>query len=102
MKSITYAQFSEQLNTSFDVSSPNLLHPVQLKLVQAHLKESGPVQVQFSLLFQGPDQPLLAQGIYLFNHQQLEALEIFIVPVGRDKDGIRYEAVFNQLINKDM
>lgn len=54
------------------------------------LREGG----AFSLTFAGPAAPLLPQAIYPLRHAALGALEIFIVPVGRDKDGIAYEAVF--------
>lgn len=49
----------------------------------------------FSLVFTGPPEPVLPQRIYRFDHDQLDALVIFIVPIGRDDTGVRYEAVFN-------
>ena len=49
----------------------------------------------FALAFRGPGEPLLPQGIYRLEHEGLGALEIFIVPMGRDESGTEYEAVFN-------
>jgi len=49
----------------------------------------------FSLLFRGPADPLLPQAIYRLEHAGLGALEIFIVPVGQDAAGTRYEAIFS-------
>jgi hypothetical protein len=49
----------------------------------------------FSIIFLGPPTPLLPQRIYEFHGEPDEAaMEIFIVPVGRNADGITYEAVF--------
>jgi hypothetical protein len=48
----------------------------------------------FSLVFRGPLEPLLPQAIYRFEHDALEPLEVFIVPIGPDEDGMRYEVVF--------
>ena len=44
----------------------------------------------FSLVFRGGPDPPLAQGIHRVEHEQLGALEIFLVPIATD----RYEAVF--------
>jgi len=49
----------------------------------------------FSLLFEGPPQPLLPQRIYRISHPQLDAMHIFLVPVGRTQSATQYEAVFN-------
>jgi hypothetical protein len=48
----------------------------------------------FSLVFRGPPEPLLPQRIYGFEHDELGAFEIFIVPIGRDASWTRYEATF--------
>jgi hypothetical protein len=49
----------------------------------------------FTLLFRGPSTPVLPQRIYPLEHQTLGRQEIFIVPIGSDGAGMRYEAVFN-------
>ena len=49
----------------------------------------------FSLVFLGPPQIVLPQAIYRFEHDGLGAFEIFIVPIGRSAEGVRYEAVFS-------
>ena len=48
----------------------------------------------FSLLFRGPRAPVLPQRIYRLEHERMGALELFIVPLGPDGDGLRYEAIF--------
>jgi hypothetical protein len=49
----------------------------------------------FSLIFRGPEQPCLSQGIYTLEHSAFsDPLEIFLVPVGVSAEGHEYEAVF--------
>jgi hypothetical protein len=69
---------------------------VELLLVEAVPKDGGPhaPRPAFSLLFHGPADPLLAQATYRFEHARLGAMEIFIVPLGRDEHGSVYEALF--------
>jgi hypothetical protein len=49
----------------------------------------------FSLIFQGPRDQYLPQQIYRMENETMGVLEIFIVPVGTDENGLYYEAVFN-------
>jgi hypothetical protein len=49
----------------------------------------------FSLVFRGPDSPPLSQRIYRLEHPELGVLDVFLVPIGQDAGGMRYEAVFN-------
>jgi hypothetical protein len=75
--------------------------PLELELLESRLHhpdapavdESG-ARAPFSLLFRGPVEPVLPQRIYRLKHESVEAIEIFIVPVGRDQSGTTYEAVF--------
>lgn len=48
----------------------------------------------FSLTFEAPPEPALPQHIYRLQHPQLEALDLFLVPVARTGTGLHYEAVF--------
>ena len=38
---------------------------------------------------------MLPQAIYRLEHAALGAMDVFLVPIGRVADGIRYEAIFN-------
>jgi len=49
----------------------------------------------FALLLLGRSQVVLPQAIYRLQHETLGELDIFIVPVGRTREGINYEAVFS-------
>ena len=62
----------------------------------------GRFRTPFAVLFHGPLQPVLPQGIYRVEHEKLGTLELFIVPVGPNEPAdpgqastaMRYEAVF--------
>lgn len=69
---------------------------VELILAEAAELDAGPHAPlpSFSLLFHGPADPFMPQATYLFEHESLEPMEIFIVPLGRDEHGTVYQAVF--------
>jgi hypothetical protein len=49
----------------------------------------------FSVVFRSAPGAPLPQQIYRVHHDELGALELFLVPIGPDEDGMRYEAVFS-------
>lgn len=49
----------------------------------------------FSVFLRGPVERPLAQGSYRLGHPLHGELELFLTPVGRDAEGLRYEIVFN-------
>jgi hypothetical protein len=51
----------------------------------------------FSVFFLGPAAEALAQGTYELTHPVEGICPLFIVPVAREGDSIRYEAVFTRL-----
>ena len=48
----------------------------------------------FSLVFRAPREAQLAQRTYRMEHDAIGAFDLFLVPIGADGDGMRYEAVF--------
>jgi hypothetical protein len=62
----------------------------------------GTFRAPFAVVFRGPLRPVLPQGIYHVEHEQLGTLELFLVPIGPDEPpapgqpptAMRYEAVF--------
>ncbi len=49
----------------------------------------------FSLIFLGPMTTVLPQKTYLVEHEKMGAMEIFLVPIGPNGNGMQYQAVFN-------
>ena len=74
------------------------LEPIGLTLVSATnigTPSSAGQRQPFSLIFLGPDsQHYLHQGTYRLEHEQLEGLDLFIVPIGPQAGRMQYEAIF--------
>lgn len=49
----------------------------------------------FSVVFRVPTEALIEQQTFRIEHQAMGTLELFLVPVGPDKVGMCYEAVFS-------
>ncbi len=56
-----------------------------------------PISEVFSLIFLGPREPALPQGTYRLEHAALGPFDLFIVPMGAEDGGRRYEAAFSLL-----
>jgi hypothetical protein len=95
---LNFETFAAHLNTSFKVQLAADL-TAELRLIEANDK-SVPKQEMFSLIFHGPEQAFLPQQIYQIEHDRIGVFDLFIVPVGRDEDGYRYEAIFNRVRNQ--
>jgi hypothetical protein len=101
LESLTAAAFDEHLTTVFRLQTGG--EPLPLELVEvprasyaADPASVGPSsrRVPFSLLFRGPRSPYARQGTHRLEHDSLGTLELFLVPLGPDAAGMRYEAVF--------
>jgi hypothetical protein len=70
--------------------------PLELVLVEATELAHGQrrPRTPFSLVFRGPAQPVIPQSIHRLEHPALGALDVFLVPIGRDAQGTRYQAIF--------
>jgi hypothetical protein len=71
---------------------------LELQLIEVRPGVSNDRMHQFALTFIGPAQPLLPQQIVRLTHRDLGDMDIFIVPVAANSDGVHYEAVFSRLI----
>ena len=97
LNQISKAAFAEQVKTKFRAQAADL-PAFDLELTEVAEYTASPVIEQFSLFFLGPPEAPAWQGMYHLTHDQLGALEVFLVPVGRDQAGVRYEAVFNRFL----
>lgn len=93
MRALTWDEFADAAGSVYVVSVAD--RQFELTLEQAtEIESAGRAGGSFRLDFLGPCDPILPQAIYPFRRGDEEALEIFIVPVGRDARGTRYEAIF--------
>jgi hypothetical protein len=99
----TYDDFADRLGEQFVARPPedDGDASVALVLAEASLLDAaggqgpdGAERRQFSLLFRGPSDLQLSQGLWLLEHEGMGELALFLVPLGPDADGPRYEAAF--------
>jgi hypothetical protein len=91
MVDLTRDDFERHIGDTFDVAPAGVsLRLDEVRALGAALRPGG----GFALSFSGPTEPFLPQATYPLAHAGLGMLDIFIVPVGRDTDGLRYEAIF--------
>jgi hypothetical protein len=89
--------FSQHLNSKFTVKSESSPNAVELQLIEAEsAAKPAPGYEQFSLVFSSPPDSFLEQATYSFEHDGLGTFELFIVPIRRDEDGFKYQAVINR------
>ncbi|MFG6489715.1 DUF6916 family protein [Roseateles sp. BYS78W] len=91
----TLASFEPLVGSRFTLRPDDTLElPAQLIEARAgRYGTEGGVQ-PFSLTFEAPAEPALPQRIYRLEHPQLDAIDLFLVPVARSAAGLHYEAVF--------
>ena len=93
---LTHETFSALLNTKFNVEV-NEAQQVELELSEVSELKLSDRQEQFSIVFIGPNQVFLGQGMQRFNHERMGSFELFLVPVGQDARGYSYQSVFNRI-----
>lgn len=97
LESFTIDTFSGRIGELFRVVVDDT-HELRTELVEAHILGSDGdtrrQRVPFTLVFRGPGPHVLPQQIYEVQHAELGSMEIFLVPISSDAQGVRYEAVF--------
>ena len=97
---LTAKEFSQHVGTPFRVT--RLPMEIDLTLVDVERYESKANEQKglerFSVFFSGVHDAFLPQAIYHLQHEQMGEFEIFIVPIAREDNCYRYEAVFNYSI----
>lgn len=99
---MTCDDFTPLIGREFTVSLPAQpdAGSVELELVKCtafdQLKASHAQRVPFSLIFHSKSEPQnLPQRIYRFENPELGAMEVFMVPVGRNGAGFIYQVSFS-------
>jgi hypothetical protein len=99
MANLTEEEFSKHVNSNFRFASDADATPVELRLaeVKSYAKKDEETQgmERFSAFFEGPADNSLPQLTYRVAHEQMGEFDLFIVPIGKSENGLRYEAVFN-------
>jgi hypothetical protein len=93
--SLTAETFARHAHTMFRVHVEDTT-PVELELVEVSEVQRSPGHEQFAIVFRGPNETFLGQGTRCFEHDRIGRFDLFVVPIGHDHSGYRYEAVFNR------
>ena len=96
-----FESFAAHLATVFTLRAPDG-QSLALELVEvqrasyaddpAAVAPSGR-QEPFTLVFRGPRSPYAQQGTWRLEHDGMGAVDLFIVPIGPDEKGMRYQAI---------
>ena len=101
LETFTIGTFSGQEGTVFRLShAPG--EPLEATLLQVTaLSAKGPggeelprKRIPFSLTFRVPAPGRFEQKIYRMEHPVIGTFDLFLVPIGRETDGYRCEAIF--------
>ena len=96
MQLLTFETFASHLNTTFALKLGE--STIDLTLTAADKKPvrayQGMLREPFSLYFRSTSQVVLPQRTYPLVHDAIGRLDLFIVPVARESQGIVYQAVF--------
>lgn len=92
MTALSLDDFSSGVGESYEMEVGDTAYPAELTKA-VPLTDSGREGGSFRLEFRGPAEPAFQQGTFTFRRGG-EAHDIFVVAIGRDETGTRYEAVF--------
>ncbi|HEX2091023.1 MAG TPA: hypothetical protein VHG28_01425 [Longimicrobiaceae bacterium] len=95
LETFTHDTFAGHLGEAFLIRLDDG-NTIETRLAEARTWGSGSdgQRVPFTLTFRGPLSPVLPQRIYRMENEGMGAFDLFLVPIGPDAGGMRYEAVF--------
>lgn len=88
--------FAGRLNETFRAALKE--GDIEFVLVEARPLDKAPpnaLRQPFSLLFRNSAALLFPQQTYRMRHPRGQYLDIFIVPIAREREGFLYQAIFN-------
>ena len=97
LASLTPASFEGRSGERFALSSAGG-ESVEVELAEVRaLGGDSDARDPFAVIFVAPLEPVLPQRIYTLQHAELGTFDLFLVPVGPDREGrgMQYEAIFS-------
>ena len=95
---LIFEDFADRVGEVFAIGEPDV-PAIPLTLTEAQPLPAGMglpgMRPPFSLLFLGKDPRVLPQKLYRLEHGEMGAVSIFLVPIGKDAQGVSYQATFN-------
>ena len=96
--SLLSPQFAAQLNTNFRTKFNDDKY-TDLELIKVTDRTAPAGYECFSIFFRAPNDVPIAQKMFSLEHDQMDTMNIFLVPISQDQAGIVFEAVFNRLLD---
>lgn len=99
LETFTYETFAQHIGTTFRCYA-DAEQSLDIVLAEATVQRetNAPpgttLRMPFSLIFRGPRTIILPQSMYRVVHEHLGSFDLFLVPLGPDQTGMRYEAIF--------
>jgi hypothetical protein len=97
-RGLVFEDFADKVDEVFVISQEGVpAVPLTLKeaeLLNPAFAPSG-MRPPFVLTFFARDPRIFPQSLYRMEHQELGAVTIFLVPGGKDAEGVTYYATFN-------
>lgn len=93
---LTLATFEPLVGQVFTIASADdaCIQATLIEAVSAGEKPMAGGRAPFSIVFSGPGERILPQGIRRLEHETLGALDVFLVPLQPEAGAARYQAVF--------
>jgi len=97
MKDLTHQDFSRVIDQLFTLKTAGVEMELKLIEVQPYRGEVPDYVARhpFSLQFAGPAGNVMPQATYRLEHPGMGALDVFLVPIGANRDRVLYEAIFS-------
>jgi hypothetical protein len=97
-RQLVFEDFSDKVGDTFEISEEGW-PAIPLTLTEAtplNPAHGMPnVRPPFSLIFVVDASHAIPQRLYRLAHEAMGDLTIFLVPVGKDAEGLKYQATFN-------
>lgn len=97
-RALVFEDFADKVGHVFAISAQNI-PAIPLTLTEAEplnpARTKQGIRPPFSLVFLARDPRVLPQRLYRMEHDELGDLTIFLVPIGKDAQGVSYQATFN-------
>ena len=96
LSTLTCESFTEHLNQVFRIHAPHAVVDAELieaKCIGSHNPEEC-LRQAFSLVFRSTRGEVFEQGTFRVECEGFGEADLFLVPIGHDDDGPRYEVIF--------
>ena len=96
LEAFTCSTFAPRVSERFRLvrDGPEPMDMVLIEATELPMASPQPGRTPFSIVFLGPGPAVLPQATYRLEHPDLGAFDLFLVPIARDGDGVRYQAIF--------